>query len=74
MFSVFAFIVTALSSVANASVWLTAVYTATHAMAFESEEMYAAKVDPKLGALVITRYVVTLLAPRAISLSPQSDV
>merc|ERR1712070_312914 len=41
--------------------WLTAVYTATHAMAFESEEMYAAKVDPKLGALVITRYVFTVV-------------
>jgi acyl-CoA synthetase (AMP-forming)/AMP-acid ligase II/acetyltransferase-like isoleucine patch superfamily enzyme len=61
IFSLFAFIVTALSSVANASVWLTAVYTATHAMAFESEEMYAAKVDPKLGALVITRYVFTVV-------------
>jgi len=62
IFMLFGVSVAAVGPAFRSSVWLLALYTATHAMNFQSHEMTVAKEDPSTGNLIILKHVGTMLA------------
>ena len=61
VFMLFGFLVAAVGPALRSAVWLLALFTATHAMDFESPGMNAAKQDNTLGHIVILRHIGTML-------------
>jgi hypothetical protein len=61
IFSGYAVTTALLSACMARTIELMAIYTSTHMMDFDSEDMYYAKIDPRKGILVILRFVGTLI-------------
>ena len=59
-FMLYGVAVAALGPAFRSAVWLLALFTATHAMDFESPDMNAAKQDNNLGHIVILRHIGTM--------------